>query len=67
MNKLKEILKEKIEFSAGLSTLSNVLRGQGFSYERYIKNRIVLMERPDVVTYIKKKLILTSNKIGPSQ
>ena len=48
---IREILKEKIEFSASLSTLSKVLRGLGFSYKRH-KSK-VLFERPDIVTYMK--------------
>ena len=51
LKNIREIVKEKIEFSASLSTLSKVLKGLGFSYKRCVQNRKVLMERPDVVAH----------------
>ena len=51
LKNIREILKEKIEFFASLSTLSKVLKGLGFSYKRCVQNRKVLMERPDVVAH----------------
>ena len=49
MNKIRALIEEKFEFSASLAILSKVLKGQRFSYKRYVQNRKVLMERPDIV------------------